>query len=567
MPVNRHELRSRAAHPHSAPRADSKRRRGLLGLDLNIPSLSNVVSGVTDGLGLTNSRPQQPAPAPAPSPTPSPPPQPTSPSQQPPTTQPSNNPQQPPANQPVTSQPPANEPPSSNPTSPNQQQPPPQFSSQGQANPSGSVSGAPNGATGTRSSGGSQPGETGVSSPGSGSESDSDSPNAGSSGGGGGGNASNPGNSFAVIPGGDRGTPVANVGGIPSQEGGSTIISRGPQGTRTLVVHGSSTRTVVGGSPTSNSDDPGNPDATPDGTSGASKPSSHLAIIVVVSIIAALFLLFLLFFLRRRYRKRKTEEKNQWWIARKRTSKDYQDDAAIISNNRKSARSSFGTMIDRSGDAFDVNFAQGLPALPPMAELRRTHNEFNTPLPTPSDDSHRRLSDGSIGSRSSRDNMSQFAFPLATAGGARDVRLSGGSLSAGLHLSNDPFSDPRPRSTGGTIEGTEEGFYTCSAHTGDLMSEVSCVSSSVHGTFNAEEAICRPYTSTMPDELTVTPGIKVKVVKVYDDGWAMVAKLDSSSSRGLIPLDCLRQPGQDFSTFLQEKRVDTYVGTANFRQL
>ncbi|KAH6902610.1 hypothetical protein BKA70DRAFT_1040102, partial [Coprinopsis sp. MPI-PUGE-AT-0042] len=82
--------------------------------------------------------------------------------------------------------------------------------------------------------------------------------------------------------------------------------------------------------------------------------------------------------------------------------------------------------------------------------------------------------------------------------------------------------------------------------------------------FNAEEIICRPYTSTMPDELTVTPGIRVKVVKVYDDGWAMVEKLDSSSSRGLIPLDCLRQPGQDFSTFLQEKRVDTYVATANF---
>lgn len=366
-----------------------------------------------------------------------------------------------------------------------------------------------------------------------------------------------------IVPGGDSGTPVANVGGIPSQDGGSTIVSRGPQGTRTLVINGSST-TVIGELPTGNPDDvptPG-PDA-----SGAPKSSSKVAIIAVVSILAALFLLFLLFILRRRHRARKTDQRNQWWTARKRTSKDYQDTAAI--NNRKSARSSFGTTFEHSTDShgFNVNFTQGLPALPPMAELRRTHNEFDSPLPTPSADSHRPLSDSTIGSRSSKDNMTGFAFPLAHTQGSRDVRLSGGSLSAGLNLSDDPFGDPRPRSVAGTAEGTKEGFYTCSSHTGDLISEVSCVSSSVHGTFNEEEAICRPYTATMPDELSVTPGIRVKVVKVYDDGWAMVQKLDSSTSRGLIPLDCLRQPGQDFSDFLQEKRVSNYVASANFRQL
>lgn len=366
-----------------------------------------------------------------------------------------------------------------------------------------------------------------------------------------------------VVPGTDNGTPVANVGGVPSQDGRSTIVSRGPQGTRTLVINGSST-TVVGDLPTGDPFDA--PTAGPD-ASGASKSNSKVAIIAVVSIIAALFLLLLLFFLRRRYRARKTEQRNQWWTARKRTSKDYQDTAAVA-NNRKSARSSFGTTFEHSNDghAFDVNFTQGLPALPPMAELRRTHNEFNSPLPTPSQDSHRPLSDSTIGSRSSRDNMSGFAFPVAHTQGSR---LSGGSLSAGLNLSEDPFGDPRPRSrASGTVEGTtEEGFFTCSSHTGDLLSEISCVSSSVHGTFNEQEAICRPYTATMPDELTVTPGIRVKVVKVYDDGWAMVEKTDGSASRGLIPLDCLRQPGQDFSDFLQEKRVSNYVASANFRQV
>lgn len=56
----------------------------------------------------------------------------------------------------------------------------------------------------------------------------------------------------------------------------------------------------------------------------------------------------------------------------------------------------------------------------------------------------------------------------------------------------------------------------------------------------------RPFTRSMPDELTVRPGDQVKVLQIFDDGWAIVDMVPSSSpiearyERGLVPLGCLR---------------------------
>ena len=74
---------------------------------------------------------------------------------------------------------------------------------------------------------------------------------------------------------------------------------------------------------------------------------------------------------------------------------------------------------------------------------------------------------------------------------------------------------------------------------------------------------------TLSDELPVVIGDRVKVIKVFDDGWAMVQKIveDTKSSAaknrpqsGLIPIDCMRAVGQDLPAFLSEKRVSsTYI--------
>jgi len=72
---------------------------------------------------------------------------------------------------------------------------------------------------------------------------------------------------------------------------------------------------------------------------------------------------------------------------------------------------------------------------------------------------------------------------------------------------------------------------------------------------------------TLPDELAVTIGDSVKVIKVFDDGWALVEKMpgagevavmsEGKAKRGLIPIDCMRAIGQDLPAFLNEKRVSS----------
>ena len=124
---------------------------------------------------------------------------------------------------------------------------------------------------------------------------------------------------------------------------------------------------------------------------------------------------------------------------------------------------------------------------------------------------------------------------------------------------SDPFMDPYSASSA-------EGSY--SSHTTDPFSD-SCPSSSIHGIFEQVETIRRPFVGTLPDELSVQPGNQVMVTKVFNDGWAMMQKAESSRNhnhdRGLVPIDCLREPGQEFGAFLQSKRVDSHVAFADFR--
>jgi hypothetical protein len=67
---------------------------------------------------------------------------------------------------------------------------------------------------------------------------------------------------------------------------------------------------------------------------------------------------------------------------------------------------------------------------------------------------------------------------------------------------------------------------------------------------------------TLHDELSVILGNAVHVVEVFDDGWAyMEKKSGSKPEKGLIPIDCLRESGQDVPAFLAERRVSSNSGS------
>jgi hypothetical protein len=87
---------------------------------------------------------------------------------------------------------------------------------------------------------------------------------------------------------------------------------------------------------------------------------------------------------------------------------------------------------------------------------------------------------------------------------------------------------------------------------------------STAGAFSDIEVVRRPFIPTLPDELAVKPGDNVRVLHSFDDGWALVEMVGTGFStmnqqgRGLIPIDCLREPGQELPAFIASKRVSSY---------
>ncbi|KAK0462074.1 uncharacterized protein EV420DRAFT_1266275 [Desarmillaria tabescens] len=89
--------------------------------------------------------------------------------------------------------------------------------------------------------------------------------------------------------------------------------------------------------------------------------------------------------------------------------------------------------------------------------------------------------------------------------------------------------------------------------------------------FSDVEVIRRPFDPTLHDELSVSEGDRVHVVKVFDDGWALVQKIpaDSLSGKGkqvlpqagLVPIDCFRESWQPLPSFLADKGVGGYSET------
>lgn len=75
--------------------------------------------------------------------------------------------------------------------------------------------------------------------------------------------------------------------------------------------------------------------------------------------------------------------------------------------------------------------------------------------------------------------------------------------------------------------------------------DASIIASSCYENFNDEEfeKVGVPFIGNLSDELSLTRGDEVRVLKTYEDGWALVERSvkdgKNDAERGLIPVACL----------------------------
>jgi hypothetical protein len=110
------------------------------------------------------------------------------------------------------------------------------------------------------------------------------------------------------------------------------------------------------------------------------------------------------------------------------------------------------------------------------------------------------------------------------------------------------------------------------ASASDLLAAAALPPSRASGEFDAVETIWRPFERTLADEITVSAGDRVRVVGLFDDGWAMIEKVGMGKGKGraddgenaivgLVPIDCMRKAGQNVESFLTAKRVSSVNAT------
>lgn len=373
------------------------------------------------------------------------------------------------------------------------------------------------------------------------------------------------------------------------------------------ALQGSSSSSGVGSSPS---------DATPTLTK-ATISSHQLSSGAIGGIVVVCFLClisFIVLFVRRRSISHRLERRKQWCFGRNAafdgfsivggSVRDSQSRGPSVPN-RASARSSFATNFDQ-GLMFRIDSPTSLPNVdlaalgtipefPAMAEVReRTSVLFP--------------SAGAVARRESMNSMmSNSSDPDAqylVVGNDPNPPGSYSPMSVRPFSPSESFAFPRPPKC--LNEGQRTSFVpVIGSH--DLVSPSSSAAATlvqIHSPppiFNSDllpsapaasyllpgsstgipgtssdpfadpvqpefETICRPFTPTLDDEISVTQGDKVLVLKVFDDGWAYIEKqceFSPYNKKGLIPVDCLREAGQDLPAFLAQKRVTSYGADAN----
>jgi hypothetical protein len=345
-------------------------------------------------------------------------------------------------------------------------------------------------------------------------------------------------------------------------------------------------------------------------TSSSGPEEGHIstgAIAGIIVIFITLFLALLVFFLRRRSRARRNEQANTWFVG-KRTYGDR--NSAEIFTGLRNARSSFATTASHSFRATLSDTGPTLPPLLPMAEVGRVNASSLQAVVDPSR-YDTEISDERFSMGSNYSETSQYLF-VNLRNSLQDPTPVIGQVSP-----SHSFAFPKPPSPAGDCTSAYSRLY-CNAGTfaatikrlqSDevLIPSLSAVPSTpavlvpltnsdpsgsdpfadanpfedpqrpavpaIH-----KEIVRRPFQRTRQDEVTVNIGECVPVLLTFDDGWAYVVKVPepssgrgdnedvSGGSKGLIPIDCLRETGEDLA-FIAAQRISSYGNEATFTAL
>ncbi|KAK0209031.1 hypothetical protein DFS33DRAFT_496783 [Desarmillaria ectypa] len=335
----------------------------------------------------------------------------------------------------------------------------------------------------------------------------------------------------------------------------------------------------TGGSLTSTSaSSPENPTVTNDGFLPSSSDVSQRegissGAVAAISVIGAAILAVLLLLLIRRYRR----VRRKWRLAH------------IHRAGWSSTFSSGGRSDDVSSavtsyvNRMPLSFAEPVP--PPMAEIRDDHGlstrnpgkpRYSTHPPRPL------LIDVKVSSHSDTRNSAHInAIPsnfnssyLVLPDGLTQLQPEIATpMSVRPFTPSESFSFPKPPSNGewikipdrdslGTALSSSTEMYPPSPTNPFSESE-----SPVTPEFSAVETIHRTFVPSLYDELSVSIGDRVKVLEVFDDGWAMVEKIPEGNGKGnevdlepgLIPIDCLRMTSDTLPHLLAWKGISSQI--------
>ncbi|KAG6856427.1 hypothetical protein H0H87_004553 [Tephrocybe sp. NHM501043] len=386
--------------------------------------------------------------------------------------------------------------------------------------------------------------------------------------------------------------PVANAGGsINPTTGGNSGSDSSTSGNLNSIP--SSKAALPSGNGLPGSTAVSGPNGASTGSSNASNSSGGISGGAIAGIIVVLVLILLaiaLILFRKRYMSRRTERINQWWEkagSRASSEKDGPNNP-VRSDGRASARSSFATTFDHAQTPRLSTSFDNVPPLPPMAEIRGQNDGFllyspnsaiaDSPVLITFDKAQAplvTLNRTSVHSARSVASDGSGAQYLEVPNGDTNGQEVTTPMSVRPFSPSESFAFPKPPnkqsgdwSSSSVRPTSSHTYYSASQSTTDLVPTVPANPFSDPALPVTEfevEAVRRPFVSTRFDELSVAVSDSVRVMKLFDDGWALVEKLPSiedivhkkynsaSGVQGLIPIDCLRAEGQDLTSFFSEK--------------
>ncbi|KAJ7256851.1 hypothetical protein B0H12DRAFT_486530 [Mycena haematopus] len=377
---------------------------------------------------------------------------------------------------------------------------------------------------------------------------------------------------------------------------------------------------------TVSSSQPGSGSSSGGAATSSGKHGLPTYVAAIFGVLGAFGLIFLLVFCIRRRAVNRRAARRQWWSgvmgsgaqSDASSSRDTDDATAGNASSARSIRSSFGTTFDHS--EFSITFDDNVPALPPMVEIRGGPGivpkgdssssgngqplspispiALNSPaLPVPLlvsiensnvySDANRRTSAGSSTSAQyltyDRDGASNHQ--LLTPGASTPMSVRPFSPTESFAFPSPPrehrssawtVATPMPQTAEMSVPQITESLVRTPPHTATYSENpfadaFSVPANSASAEFDAVETVWRPFEQTLQDEMTVCAGDQVKVLAIYDDGWAMIERLgmgkgkgkaeDGKPAVGLIPIDCMRKAEESVSSFLAAKRVSSVDAT------